>query len=128
MANKFNAKRYTTPDGKVCDSKKEAERLGQLVLMEKAGYISDLRFQVRYQLLAPQYEEVERFGKNGQPLKPSMKLVERGVDYIADFVYQKNGETVVEDVKGYKRSRAYDVFVIKRKLMLMIHGIKVQEV
>lgn len=128
MANKFNAKRYTTPDGKVCDSKKEAERLGELVLMEKAGYISDLRFQVRYQLLAPQYEEVERFDKNGQPLKPSRRLVERGVDYIADFVYKKNGETVVEDVKGYRKGAAYAVFAIKRKLMLMVHGIKVQEV
>lgn len=128
MANKFNAKTQATPEGYVFASKKEAKRWTELVTLQGAGEISDLRCQVRYQLLAPQYEEVQRFGKKGQPLKPSMKLVERGVDYIADFVYQKNRETVVEDVKGYKRSRAYDVFVIKRKLMLMIHGIKVQEV
>lgn len=128
MANKFNAKRYTAADGITFDSKKEAERWDELKLLQDAGAISDLRFQVRYQLLAPQYEEVERFGKKGQPLKPLRKLVERGVDYIADFVYQKDGETVVEDVKGYKRSTAYSVFAIKRKLMLMVHGIKVQEV
>lgn len=128
MANKFNAKTQATPEGYVFASKKEAKRWNELVLMQGAGEISDLQCQVRFQLLAPQYEEVQRFGKKGQPLKPSMKLVERGVDYIADFVYQKNGETVVEDVKGYKRSTAYSVFAIKRKLMLMIHGIKVQEV
>lgn len=128
MANKFNAKKIQTADGEIHDSRKEANRWGELLLLQKAGEISDLRRQVKYQLLAPQYEEVERFGKKGQPLKPSRRLLERGVDYIADFVYKKDGEVVVEDIKGYKRSRAYDVFVIKRKLMLMIHGIKVQEV
>lgn len=126
--NKFNAKRYTTHDGMTFDSKKEAVRWNTLKSMEIHGEISDLRVQVRYQLLAPQYEEVKRFGKNGQPIKPSRRLVERGVDYIADFVYKKNGETVVEDVKGYRKGAAYAVFAIKRKLMLMIHGIKVSEV
>lgn len=128
MANKFNAKKIQTADGEIHDSRKEANRWEELLLLQKAGEISDLRRQVKYQLLAPQYEEVERFGKKGQALKPSRRLLERGVDYIADFVYKKDGEVVVEDIKGYKRSRAYDVFVIKRKLMLMIHGIKVQEV
>ena len=103
MANKFNAKRYTTSDGLVFDSRKEAGRWEELRLMEKADEIADLRCQVRYQLLAPQYEEVERFNKKGQPLKPSRKLVERGVDYIADFVYKKDGEVVVEDVKGFRK-------------------------
>ena len=126
--NKYNAKKIQTADGEIHDSQKEARRWCDLLLLQKAGEISDLRRQVKYQLLAPQYEEVERFGKKGQPLKPSRRLIERGVDYIADFVYKKDGEVVVEDIKGYKRSRAYDVFVIKRKLMMMIHGIKVQEV
>lgn len=126
--NKYNAKKIQTADGEIHDSQKEARRWCDLLLLQKAGEISDLRRQVKYQLLAPQYEEVERFGKKGQPLKPSRRLIERGVDYIADFVYKKDGEVVVEDIKGYKRSRAYDVFVIKRKLMLMINGIKVQEV
>ena len=128
MANKFNAKKFTTPDGIEHDSRKEAVRWNQLNAMLKIGEITELRRQVRYQLLAPQYEEVERFGKKGQPLKPSKRLVERGVDYIADFVYKKDGETVVEDVKGYKKGAAYAVFAIKRKLMLMIHGIKVHEI
>lgn len=128
MTNKFNAKRYMTEDGMVHDSMKEAARWSELLLLQKAGEIRNLRRQERYTLLPPQYEEVGRFGKNGQPLKPTRRLLERGVDYIADFVYQKDGETIVEDVKGYKKGTAYAVFVIKRKLMLMIYGIKVQEV
>ncbi len=128
MANKFNAKKIQTADGEIHDSRKEANRWGELLLLQKAGEITDLRRQVKYQLLAPQYEEVERFGKKGQPLKPSKRLIERGVDYTADFVYKKDEEVVVEDVKGYKKGAAYAVFALKRKLMLMIHGIKVQEV
>lgn len=128
MTNKFNAKKFKTPDGIEHDSKKEAIRWNQLNAMLRFGEITDLHRQVRYQLIAPQYEEVERFGMKGQPLKPSRRLVERGVDYIADFVYKKGEEVVVEDVKGYKKGAAYAVFAIKKKLMLMIHGIKVKEV
>ena len=128
MANKFNAKKIQTADGEIHDSRKEANRWEELLLLQKAGELSDLRRQVKFQLLAPQYEEVKRFSKKGQPLKPSRRILERGVDYIADFVYKKDGEVVVEDVKGYKKGAAYAVFAIKRKLMLMIHGIKVQEV
>lgn len=126
--NKYNAKKIQTADGEIHDSQKEARRWCDLLLLQKAGEISDLRRQVKYQLIAPQYEEAKRFGKKGQPLKPSRILVERGVDYIADFVYKKGEEVVVEDVKGYKKGAAYAVFAIKRKLMLMIHGIKVSEV
>ena len=57
-------------------------------------------------------------------------MVERECAYIADFVYIDNasGETVVEDVKGYRRDGAYNIFTIKRKLMLYLKGIKVNEV
>lgn len=42
----------------------------------------------------------------------------------------KDGETVVEDVKGYTRanSQPYRLFVVKRKLMLWVHGIAVREI
>lgn len=59
----------------------------------------------------------------GQPVPG--RLIEKPVYYIADFVYiDKHGNTVVEDTKGV-RTKDY---VIKRKLMLWRHGIKVQEV
>lgn len=47
--------------------------------------------------------------------------------YYADFVYDKDGETIVEDVKASKYFQT-DVYKIKRKLMLYIHGIKIKEV
>ena len=43
---------------------------------------------------------------------------------MADFVYVRDGQTVVEDAKGV-RTKDY---IIKRKLMLWLHGIRVQEV
>ena len=59
------------------------------------------------------------------------KVFERAVKYRADFVYKdKNGETVVEDVKGYRdpSSAGFAKFVLKRKLMLYVHGIRIREV
>lgn len=53
---------------------------------------------------------------------------ERAVRYIADFVYERDGRTVVEDVKGYRHGTAYNVFSIKRKLMLEKYGIEVAEI
>lgn len=44
--------------------------------------------------------------------------------YLADFVYEKGSQTIVEDVKGMKT----DVYKIKRKLMLYFHGIRIKEV
>jgi len=46
------------------------------------------------------------------------------VDYVADFVYETDGFLVVEDVKGLK-TRDY---VLKRKMMLYMHGIRIQEI
>lgn len=95
------------------DSKREAKRADMLRLMEKGGEISDLREQVAYELIPRQ---VDAHGK----------VIERACSYIADFVYvlTSTGQTVVEDAKGH-RTRDY---VMKRKLMLSVHGIRVREV
>lgn len=93
------------------DSIKERNRWIVLHEEEKAGRISNLRRQVVFVLLPHQYQ-------NG-------RLVEREVKYIADFVYQdRDGNTVVEDTKGFK-TREY---ILKRKLMLFMHKIIIQEV
>lgn len=112
------------------DSKKEASRYAELQLLLKAGQICDLGRQVRFELIPAQYETVERYGKNGQRLKDEKRCIERGIDYIADFVYydKELKKTVVEDVKGYKEGAAYRIFSMKRKLMLWVHGIRVSEV
>jgi hypothetical protein len=123
--NKLNAQKT---DG--YDSKKEAERAAELRWLEKAGKIRDLKEQVKFVLIPAKYEEIPRIGKRGKPIKPKRRCIERGLDYIADFVYIDNatGHTVVEDVKGYKGGATYQIFINKRKLMLEIYGIKVVEV
>lgn len=108
---------------------KEARRYEQLLLLSKAGEITDLQCQVKFELLPPQYETYERYSKTGERLKDGRRLLERGIDYVADFVYtDKNGERIVEDTKGFKRGAAYQIFTIKRKLMYSIHGIRIKEV
>ena len=112
------------------DSIKEGKRYIHLLEKERKGEISSLQTQVKYVLIPSQYESYERYGKKGQKLKDGRRMVERECAYIADFVYIDNasGETVVEDVKGYRRDGAYNIFTIKRKLMLYLKGIKVNEV
>lgn len=92
------------------DSRKEAERWTELKLMERAGVINELRRQVNYELIPTQRDE------HG-------KVIEKACTYKADFVYKQDGQTVVEDAKG-KRTQAY---IIKRKLMLKVHGIRIKE-
>ena len=99
-------------EGETFDSKKELNRWLELRLMERAGEIYDLARQVPFELIP-----VQR-GDEG-------KVVERAVKYLADFTYRtKKGEFVVEDTKGVKT----DVYILKRKLMLYIHNIKIKEI
>lgn len=111
--NKYGAKKVVM-DGQVFDSRKEFYRWSDLRLLERAGKISDLKRQVKYTLLPAQRDQTG-------------KLIEREVSYIADFAYIENGQQIVEDTKGYKRGAAYQLFTIKRKLMLKYYGIKVKE-
>ena len=106
--NKYG-NRKTVIDGQVFDSKKEAARWQELRLLERAGEISHLQRQVPFELLPPQ--------------KVGKKVVERAVKYIADFVYLEGGRMVVEDTKG-KRTKEY---VLKRKMMLYRHGVRIKE-
>ena len=132
MANKFNAKQIKDPaTGYVFDSQKEFYRWCELRLMERAGKISDLHRQVTYELIPTQREkntEVYKAGPQKGLPKPGA-VIEKPCKYVADFVYRdEHGNEVVEDTKGYKKGAAYDFFVIKRKLMLWVHGIKVKEI
>lgn len=123
MTNKYNNKKCTV-NGIIFDSRKEARRYQELLLLQRAGVIKNLQRQVKYVLIPAQYESYERYGKNGQELTPGKKLIERECAYVADFVYEEDGKTVIEDTKGFKTKD----FIIKRKLMLHIHGIRIREV
>ena len=110
--SKYNSKK-TVVDGQKFDSKKEARRYQELLLLEKAGKIKNLSRQVKFVLIPSQRDE------NG-------KVVERECSYKADFTYEEEGgiKTVVEDVKGYRTKE----YIIKRKLMLYQYGIRIREV
>lgn len=93
------------------DSTKEYKRALELKQMEKNGDISNLREQVVFELIPNQ--------------KINGVLIERKCTYKADFVYlDENFVEVVEDVKGYKT----EVYKLKKKLMLFIHGIIIKEI
>lgn len=113
--------------GEVFDSKREMYRYMDLRLLLTCGAISDLRRQVVYELIPAQREKstkvYKKGRKKGQPIEG--KIIEKAVTYIADFVYTDTatGKEVVEDTKGMRTKE----YIIKRKLMLYIHGIKIQE-
>ena len=117
-------------DGITFDSQKEASRYCELKLLQKAGQIQNLELQKVFELIPAQYETFERYGKNGKRLKDGQRCIEKSCVYKADFSYIENGQAVVEDTKGYRdpSSAGYAKFVIKRKLMLYIHGIKIKEI
>lgn len=123
--SKYGAKKVEI-DGIIFDSKKEGRRYQELKMLQKAGDISGLQRQVKY-ILIPAQREPDTKGPRGGIIKG--KLLERECSYIADFVYKDTkGNTVVEDVKGYRGGGAYEIFKIKRKLMLYVHGIKINEI
>ena len=98
MTNKYNAEK-TTVDGIRFDSKAEAERYTVLRDMERHGVISDLRLQAPIELI------------------PACKVngkTQRAIIYKADFVYQQNGQRIVEDVKGFETKE----YKIKKKILL----------
>ena len=116
----------TQTDGIFFDSKKEARRYAELKMMLKVGAISNLELQKPFELIPAQYEPVVRYGKNGKRLKDGKKCIEKSCVYKADFVYIDNetGQQVVEDTKGMRTTD----YIIKRKLMLYVHGIKIKEI
>lgn len=119
----------TVVDGIEFDSKKEARRYIELKLLQDAGQIEELELQKVFELIPAQYETFPRYGKKGQRLKDGRRCIEKSCTYKADFSYIQNGQLVVEDTKGYRdpASASYAKFVIKRKLMLHLFGIRVIE-
>lgn len=101
--SKYHAQ-YTTVDGIKFASKKEATRYRELKLLERAGVITKLRMQVPFILV-----DKSQFG--------------RQIKYLADFVYEEDGETVVEDTKGFRT----DVYKLKKRLMAEKYGIVIKE-
>ena len=110
--SKYNAVKTASADGVMRDSKAEARFVNDLRMLEQIGQIRELKFQVKFELIPAQQIDG--------------KCVERACSYLADAVYfdvVKNCR-VVSDKKGFKTAD----YIIKRKLMLERHGIRVSEV
>ena len=121
-SNKYSNKKIEV-DGIIFHSKREAKRYKELLLLEQAGAISNLQWQVKY-VLIPLQREPDTVGSKGGIHKG--KVIEKECAYYADFVYfdREKQEMVVEDTKGMRTTD----YVIKRKLMLFIHGIRISEI
>ncbi len=86
-------------DGIKFDSKKEGQRYLALLQLAKDGKISKLTLQPKFVLMAG-------FRHEGKAV--------RAINYVSDFQYVKDGEVIVEDVKGMLT----EVYKIKKKLFL----------
>jgi len=107
--HKYNARRVVV-DGHRFDSAAEARRYGELRLLERAGKISGLRLQPRFEL-QPSFVAFQD-GKR-----------RRAIVYVGDFAYEENNTPVVEDVKGVVTPE----FRLKQKMFLYrFPGIKLR--
>ncbi len=106
-AHKFGAVR-TTIDGISFASKAEAQRYAELTLLAKAGVITGLTMQPKFPLAAHHRD--------------------RGASmiglYIADFAYVRDGDMVIEDVKGMRTS----IYNWKKKHFEWQYGIRITEI
>ena len=123
--SKYRNVKVTNADGEVFDSKRELKRYNELKVMEKAGLIYNLRRQVKFTLLSAAYEEVPVQLKTKVKYKKVCLFKE--TNYVADFVYDQDGVEVVEDVKADAKFQD-PVYKLKKKMMYMIHHIKIKEV
>lgn len=104
--NKYHAT-PTLVDGIRFASKKEARRYGELLMLARAGQITDLNHHTRFSI----YINGKLFGH-----------------YTSDFDYTDvNGEYVVEDCKS-PPTRRRDDYRMRKRLMRICNGIEIQEV
>ena len=110
--SKYHSKKNVV-DGITFDSEREAWRYGELMALRLAGEIRDLELQKSFELIPVQRDSAGR-------------VIERAVRYKADFYYYdvRRRCFVVEDTKGVRT----DDYIIKRKLMLWVHKIKIKEI
>lgn len=122
-ANKYRNKGIEI-DGIHFASRAEAKWYKVFKNQKACGEIRGFRMQVPFELVPAQKMPATKFDKKGNP-RTVEKVVEMAVKYIADFVVDENdGTQTVYDVKGFPDQK----WPIKRKLMLYVHGIRVQEV
>lgn len=96
------------------DSIGEHDRYIELLLLQKAGVISDLECHPSYEVL-PKQET------------PAGKQNFRNVIYTPDFRYKRDGEVIVEEVKSVFSRKEKD-YVLRRKMLYYTQGVYVEEI
>ena len=107
-------KKVVGPDGRKYDSRREMRRGVDLQMLERAGRIRDLCFQVRFPITIGGVEVRYPSGRH--------------MAYVADFVYYdvERGRQVIEDTK-MQSGFLTETYPIKRALMLAM-GLTIDEV
>ena len=107
---------------------RECLRCGKLFPLNKQGsgkkkYCSD---ECREKFYAERDSKTETGPKNRTRTKTKVKqkCVQRATTYVADFVYEQDGKTIVEDTKGF-RTKEYE---LKKKMMRAFLGIEIKEI
>lgn len=112
-------------DGIKFASEKERDRYIFLKSKENCGEISNLRYQVKIELVPAIYKtEIVQLKTKQKEVK---RLVQKAIYYIADFVYERAQDVEYEDIKGSHKTLT-KVYVLKKKMMLALKGIEVKEV
>lgn len=113
--------------GEEFDSKREMQRYLVLKDAESKGVIQNLQKQVNFELIPKIEEEVVIHLKRKD--KVQRKTIQLPIVYRADFVYEKDGVMVVEDVKASANMRSLDrVFLLKEKLFRWKYGFSIKRV
>jgi hypothetical protein len=110
--SKYGNKKAVSRDGTIFHSQRECKHYEELLLLQAVGDIYGLKTQTLFTLVPCQMES-------------SKRVAERPVTYRCDFDYfDRQGRRHIEDSKGEKTQQ----YIIRRKLMLWVHQIKVEEV
>ena len=109
------------------DSKREMKRYLVLKEAQDKGIITDLELQPKYELIPAIREEYIKHLKTKD--KVETRTVQLAITYTADFRYQKDGATVVEDVKASPNMAALDkAFLLKEKMFRYFFGFPIKRV
>jgi hypothetical protein len=110
-------------DGIKFVSKKEGDRYLFLKKCEEEGLISNLELQPKFELIPSVTEEYVVHLKTKDKIKT--RVLQLAINYVGDFKYLKNGEEVIEDVKGHPTTVTKE-FELKNKLFFWKFGKKIR--
>ena len=125
ISNSKYGNKKVTFQGITFDSKKELQRYMVLLDAQRMGKITDLERQVKFELIPAITEEYVEHLKTKDKVKT--RTIQLAITYTCDFIYKKNDELVIEDVKASKAMLTKE-YCLKKKMMLAIHGLQIREV